>query len=240
MELGTFLTRQYQYNAGMTRQMLDAVTANLTEDELNWQARPGHHSIWHHVWHMFLSNDYYFAYAMQHGAGVGVGRLGASASISRRWRACSTILATRTTDRALASSLRTCRTSLVDELKAPSLPAYLAYVDDMLAKTTEVLSTRDGGAVEASRRLLSIRPDPGARVATSFAHCVAAHWHDRRRPRPDPRPRSGHGEYLTAGPSPAPPLAISFQHVSQSAPTPQSPLPSLRSRTGSLGRGSQG
>ena len=65
LELGTFLVRQYRSNAIRHRRMLDGVTADLTGDELNWQFAPGHHSIWHHVWHMFLSNDYYFAGAMQ-------------------------------------------------------------------------------------------------------------------------------------------------------------------------------
>ena len=43
------------------RRMVDTLVGDLTEEELNWQANPGFHSMWHHVWHMFLCIDYYFA-----------------------------------------------------------------------------------------------------------------------------------------------------------------------------------
>lgn len=45
--------------------MVGKLTEDLTQDELNWQARPGNQSIWHNVWHMFLSNDYYSSAALQ-------------------------------------------------------------------------------------------------------------------------------------------------------------------------------
>jgi hypothetical protein len=59
-----FLVTQYRWDAGIARHMTNVLTSDLSEDELNWQPQPGHHSIWHNVWHMFLSNDYYSAAAL--------------------------------------------------------------------------------------------------------------------------------------------------------------------------------
>jgi hypothetical protein len=50
MDFKEFLIKQYRWDAGMVRHMLGVLTGDLSEGELNWQAQPGHHSIWHHVW----------------------------------------------------------------------------------------------------------------------------------------------------------------------------------------------
>src|SRR5262245_56907187 len=68
MDFKELLIKQYRSDSAMVRYMVGKLTSDLTEDELNWQANPGHHSIWHNIWHMFLSNDYYSADALQHPA----------------------------------------------------------------------------------------------------------------------------------------------------------------------------
>src|SRR3972149_10439778 len=64
MDVKDLLINQYRWGAAIARDMVDVLTRDLTEEELNWQARPGHHSIWHNLWHMFFSNDYYAAAAL--------------------------------------------------------------------------------------------------------------------------------------------------------------------------------
>ncbi|MSQ07027.1 MAG: hypothetical protein EXR54_08195 [Dehalococcoidia bacterium] len=45
----------WQFESQQVRRYVDLLAGDLSEEELNWQARPGHHSMWHHIWHMFLS-----------------------------------------------------------------------------------------------------------------------------------------------------------------------------------------
>lgn len=169
MELGTFLTRQYRYNAGMTRHMLDAVTKDLTEDELNWQAQPGHHSIWHHVWHMFLSNDYYFADAMQTAPVWEAGNWRERIDLTSMARVFD--YPGNAEDGPVPRFvIADVPDSLVDELKAPSLPAYLEYVDDMLAKTADVLSNATEEQLKRRVDFYEFGQLPAHVMATGFAH----------------------------------------------------------------------
>jgi hypothetical protein len=173
MDLGAFIVRQYRYNAALHRHMLDQVTADLTPEELDWQARPGHHSIWHNVWHMFLSNDYYFADAMQVPAVWDAGNWAQRIDLAPMARVfdypgnaaggpCPRFVIADVPD------------DLVDELKAPPLHQYLAYVDDLLARTTEVL---EGATEEQLKRRIQnydLPPVPAHAVVTGFSH-VARH-----------------------------------------------------------------
>jgi hypothetical protein len=174
VDLRTFLVRQYRYNAAFHRHMLDQVTGDLTPDELNWQARPGHHSIWHNVWHVFLSNDYYFADAMQVPAVWDAGNWRERIDLTPMARAFDYPgnAAGGPVPRFVIADVPD---ELVDELKAPSLAAYLEYVDAMLARTTEVL---EGASEEQLKRRVQnydiVPPAPAHVVATGFSH-VARH-----------------------------------------------------------------
>jgi hypothetical protein len=172
MDFKEFLIKQYRWDAGMVRHMLGVLTGDLSEGELNWQAQPGHHSIWHHVWHMFLSNDYYAADALRMPAvwdegnwrdridltpmarvfdypGKGVGN-GEESPVPR-------------------FVIFDVPDNLVDELKAPPLDQYLVYVDDLLATTAARL---EGAANEQlTRRVPSYgRPAPAYSLVVGFAH----------------------------------------------------------------------
>jgi hypothetical protein len=172
VELNDFLVPQYRTNAQLHRRMLTAVTADLTADELNWQAVPGHHSIWHHVWHMFLSNDYYFAGCMGTRpiweSGGWAGRLDLSAM------ACAFEFSGNAKDgmvpRFVISDVSD---DLVNHLKALPIDAYLEYVDEMLAQTGQALS---GFTDEHLKRNIDFygRLVPAYVVATDFSH-VARH-----------------------------------------------------------------
>ena len=133
------LMDQYRWGAAIARNMVDILTGDLSEDELNWQAQPGHHSIWHNIWHMYLSNDYYAAAALDMPAIWDEGNW--------RERIDLTNMA-RVFDYSDKGSIESpvprfvifdVPDSLVDELKAPPLDQYLAYVDDLAAKTTQRL-----------------------------------------------------------------------------------------------------
>lgn len=170
MDLRVFLVRQYRYNAASTRHMLDAVTSDLTEDELNWQARPGHHSIWHHVWHMFLSNDYYFADAMGSRPVWEEGNWQQRIDLTPMARAFDYPgnAAGGPVPRFVIADVPD---SLVDELQAPPLDAYLAYVDDMLARTTETLSNATEEQLKRRVQNYDLPAVPAHVVATGFSHC---------------------------------------------------------------------
>jgi uncharacterized damage-inducible protein DinB len=170
MELGTFLVRQYRTNAAMTRRMLDAVTSDLTEDELNWQAHPGHHSIWHNVWHMFLSNDYYFAYAMGTRPVWDEGGWQDKIDLTSMARAFDYPgkAADGPVPRFVIADVPD---TLVDELKAPSLAAYLEYVDDMLARTSEVLASASEEQLKRRIDFYQSGQIPAHVLATGFSHC---------------------------------------------------------------------
>jgi hypothetical protein len=137
MDFKELLVKQYRSDSLMVRYMVQKLTGDLTEDELNWQANPGHHSVWHNVWHMFLSNDYYAASGLQQPPvwEEWQGRL----DLSNMARAfdfpgnaedgpCPRFVIADVPD------------DLVDELKAISLPSFLEYVDDLHEKTLQRIS----------------------------------------------------------------------------------------------------
>jgi hypothetical protein len=139
MDFHELLRRQYRRDSLMVRHMIGVLTDDLTEDELNWQANPGHHSIWHHIWHMFLSNDYYAADALQLPSVWDEGKWADRLDLAPMSRAfdypgnaedgpCPRFVIADVPD------------DLVDELKAIPLPAFLSYVDDLHEKTAERLA----------------------------------------------------------------------------------------------------
>ena len=78
MDFKELLIKQNRWEAGLTLHMVHQLTDDLSEDELNWQAGSGHHSIWHNIWHMYLSNDYYSADAFETAGRVGRAQLAGS------------------------------------------------------------------------------------------------------------------------------------------------------------------
>jgi hypothetical protein len=168
MELREWLLRRYRWDAGVSRYMLGVVTDDLSEDELNWQPGPGHHSIWHNVWHMYLSNDYYSAFA-----------LGLPAIWDEHKWADRIDLApmARAFDYMGPSSggpvprfvIADVPDDLVDELKAPPLAQYLAYVDDLLGTTQARI---EAAPEETLMRKIEIygRHPRAYDVATDFHH----------------------------------------------------------------------
>ena len=138
MDFKDLLAKQYRSDAAMVRYMVGKLTDDLTEDELNWQARPGHHSIWHHIWHMFLSNDYYSADALQKPPVWEDGGWQERLNLAPMSRAfdypgnaadgpCPRFVIADVPD------------DLVDELRPIPLPSFLVYVDQLQAKTLERL-----------------------------------------------------------------------------------------------------
>jgi len=168
MDFKELLLRRYRWDAGTARHMLGVLTGDLSEAELNWQASLGHHSIWHHVWHMFLSNDYYFA-----------GALGVPAVWDEEnWRErIDLVPMARAFDypgNALDGMvprfvIADVPDSLVDELTAPPLEQYLAYVDDFLARSTARLEAATEEQLSKHVPLYGQRPR-AYDVATSFSH----------------------------------------------------------------------
>ncbi len=142
MEAKQILVNQYRWSAATARNMIDVLTKDLTEDELNWQARPGHHSMWHNIWHMFLSDDYYTAAALEMPAIWDEGKWQDRIDLSNMARVFDYPA------KGMGNGVESVvprfvifdvPDSLVDELKAPPLAHYLAYVDELHAKTTERL-----------------------------------------------------------------------------------------------------
>jgi hypothetical protein len=171
MDLKTFLLRQYRHNAGLTRHMIGVLSDDLSQDQLNWQARPGHHSIWHHIWHMFLSNDYYFADAMQTPPVWEAHNWAQRIDLTPMARVfdfpgnaaggpCPRFVIADVPD------------SLVDELRAPALASYLEYVDDFLATSTETLETATEDQLKRKVQNYGLPPSPAHAVATGFHHCA--------------------------------------------------------------------
>jgi hypothetical protein len=60
---------------------------------------------------------------------------------------------------------------LVDELKAPSLPAFLEYVDDMIAKTTGVLQGASEDRLKRRIKFYDGSEIPAFTLATGLSHC---------------------------------------------------------------------
>jgi hypothetical protein len=143
MDVKQLLINQYRWGAAMSRQMVDVLTADLSQDELNWQARPGHHSIWHNLWHMYLSNDYYAAAALDMPAIWDEGGWRDRIDLANMARAFD--FPERGTGNGEESVVPRfvifdVPDTLVDELKAAPLAQYLAYVDDLHEKTTQRLT----------------------------------------------------------------------------------------------------
>jgi len=168
MDFKELLFKQYRWDSIVCRYMIGKLTDDLTEDELNWQYAPGHHSIWHNIWHMFLSNDYYIADALGTPPVWEEGDWANRMDLTPMARAfdypgnaddgpCPRFLIADVPD------------SLVDELKAIPLPSYLAYVDDMIEKTKErILAATDERLLE--RRSLYGGPSRPRYGSLSYAH----------------------------------------------------------------------
>jgi len=168
VELARFLVTQYRWEAGTARHMTDVLTSDLREDELNWQAGPGHHSIWHNLWHMFLSNDYYSAAALGVPAVWDGGNWRERIDLAPMARAFE--FAGNAEDGPVPRFvIANVPDSLVDELKAPPLEQYLAYVDDLIARTTEKI---ESATEEQLQRRVSWygRRQPAYVPLTSFGH----------------------------------------------------------------------
>jgi hypothetical protein len=142
MDVKTLLINQYRWGAAVARNMVDVLTGDLTEDELNWQARPGHHSIWHNLWHMYLSNDYYAAAALDLPAIWEQENWRERLDLTRMAKVFdypdrgSGLGHESVVPRFVIFDVPD---DLVDELKAIPLSEYLRYVDDLAEKTTERL-----------------------------------------------------------------------------------------------------
>jgi hypothetical protein len=59
---------------------------------------------------------------------------------------------------------------IVDELKAPPLGDYLAYVDDLLARSTETLSNATEEQLKRKVQNYDLPPVPAHVIATDFGH----------------------------------------------------------------------
>ncbi len=114
-----------------------SLTEDLTNEELNWQPRSGHHSLWHHVWHMFLVQDYYRAGAFHRPAVWESGNW--AARIDLAGMAAAFAQAGRGNEHIPRFAIMDVPDVLVDDLKAPPLPQYLAYAEQMVAEWKAVL-----------------------------------------------------------------------------------------------------
>ena len=173
MDLATFLGRQYRYDIAFHRYMLDAVLFGLTVDELNWQAGQGHHSIWHHVWHMFLSKDYYFAGAL------GTPPVWEEGHWADRFDQSPMARAFDYPSNAEGGVvprfvIADVPDSLVDELKALPLATFLGYVDAMFASTTVSLGAASEEQLKRPFDLYGITTVPTFVAALGFSH-IARH-----------------------------------------------------------------
>lgn len=173
MELQDFLVPQYRSNFLFHRQLLDQVTSDLTDDELNWQAMPGHHSVWHHVWHMWLSNDYYFADAFLVPAVWDEGNWAKRLDLSSMARVFDY---PGKADGAAVPRfvISDVPDSLVDELKAASLAGYMEYVDHLLERTTQLLSLMTEEQLKRRVDWYGGAPIPAHVAGLGFSH-VARH-----------------------------------------------------------------
>ena len=175
MDFKELLVKQYRSDSGIVRYMMAKLTDDLSEDELNWQANPGHHSIWHNVWHMFLSNDYYAADGLQKPAVWEEGKWADRLDLAPMSRAFD--YPGNAEDGPVPRFvIADVPDELVDELKAIDLPSFLGYVDELHASTLERLREAlrgtppgEGGAVRISLA--------GVRVGEFFAR-VSPHRHD--------------------------------------------------------------
>ncbi len=138
MDFKELLIKQNRWEAGLTLHMVHQLTDDLSEDELNWQAGSGHHSIWHNIWHMYLSNDYYSAEAFEMPAVWDAHNWRDRIDLAPMARAFD--YPDKGTGVGIESAcprfvIFDVPDTLVDDLKAPPLAQYMAYVDDLLATT---------------------------------------------------------------------------------------------------------
>jgi hypothetical protein len=138
MDFKELLVKQYRWDAAVVRHMVGQLAEDLSEEELNWQAQPGHHSIWHNIWHMFLSNDYYLSAALQLRSVWEEGGWQDRLDLTPMRRAFDY------PGNALEGVvprfvIADVPDELVDELKAIPLASYLEYVDYLQAKSEERL-----------------------------------------------------------------------------------------------------
>ena len=167
LDLKAYVVQQWRRETQRVRQHVDALVGDLTAAELNWQAGPGLHSMWHHVWHMFLVLDHYFA------GSFGIRPVWEEGGWRSRIGLAS--MARVFTQAGLANefvprfSICDVPDSLVDDLKALPLKQYLAYADDMLAKSSQVLERASENDLA---RVITARGKPVTVVecATDFAH----------------------------------------------------------------------
>jgi hypothetical protein len=164
MDVKTILVNQFRWGAAVARNMVDVLTNDLTEDELNWQARPGHHSIWHNLWHMYLSNDYYAAAALELPAvweqGAWKDRIDLT-NMARVFDYPDKGVGLGHESAVPRFVIFDVPDSLVDELRAAPLDQYLAYVDELSAETT--------------RRLVAASEDRLLRKVLSYGRAVPAY-----------------------------------------------------------------
>jgi hypothetical protein len=139
LDFKKLLIRQYRWDTTLVRHMMGQLTSDLTEDELNWQARPGHHSIWHNVWHMFLSNDYYSANALEMEPVWEMSGWTDRLYLAPMARAFE-FEGTAEDGPVPRWVIADVPDDLVDELKAIPLASYMEYVDELFATTLERLT----------------------------------------------------------------------------------------------------
>jgi len=167
LDLKTYVVQQWRRDAQRVRQHVDALVGDLTAAELNWQAGPGLHSMWHHVWHMFLVLDHYFAGAFGTRPVWEEGNWRSRIHLGSMTKAFTQAgLANEFVPRF---SICDVPDSLVDDLKAPPLEQYLAYADDMLAKSSLVL---ERASEEELARVITARGKlvTAVECATDFCH----------------------------------------------------------------------
>jgi hypothetical protein len=168
MDLNQFLAMQYRWDAGTARHMTNVITSDLTEEELNWQAGSGHHSIWHNLWHMFLSNDYYSAAALDRPAVWDEGKWRDRIDLARMARAFD--YAGNAEDGPVPRFvIADVPDTLVDELRSVPLASYLAYVDELIASTARKIESATDEQLQ--RRVTWYgRRQPAYVPLTSFSH----------------------------------------------------------------------
>jgi DinB superfamily len=132
-----FVLYQWKSGSQLTRRWVENILVDLTDDELNWQSAPGIHSIWHHVWHMYLGLDYLVAHAFEV----------EPAWEEDDWRSRIDLTSMEPAFEyegivfGYAPRFSICEVpdQLVDGLKAPRLADFMAYVDSMLERCTGLI-----------------------------------------------------------------------------------------------------
>jgi hypothetical protein len=141
VEFKEFVMLQWRTDVERTRRYLSRVTGDLTRDELDWQARPGHHSIWHHVWHMFLVFDYYFSNGFEVETVWESEDWASKMDLSGMPDVFAYSGFAEGVPGNFLPRFTICEVpdDLVDDLKAPQFDQFLEYVHDVFDKCTAVL-----------------------------------------------------------------------------------------------------